>query len=117
MATSSLQSRNFTASADIIDINSDFHKFFYNLYQPQLLKHPAWLTALRMETTNTELFVFKPAEGLLYDLMKEVTHDSFLHFCNYLLFDRIREACHLKLIKTKCSIQILITEDSVNTLI
>jgi hypothetical protein len=108
---------NVSVCKDAIDVYSPLNLLFNKLFQPRMIKAPHWVKELHIEKQSTELYVCKTSEGLLYNFMAEVTHNAFLHFCNFLIFDRMKEFIQVRRIKPRSTVRIVITPDGVSTVI
>jgi hypothetical protein len=98
-------------------VNSPLLVLYEKLLMPQLIKFPAWFTALKLDMSSVKLFIINDAEVELLNLFLDLTHRSFLQFSNYLLHDRLKEYARLREICQFPLCPIIITLNSVQNLV
>jgi len=115
---------NSTAARHILNcvhsaprINSPLLVLYEKLLMPQLIRYPAWYTALKLDMSNVKLFIISDAEVELLNLFLDLTHRSFIQFSNYLLHDRLKEYARLREICQFPLCPIVITLVSVQNLV
>src|SRR5579859_4977607 len=76
--------------------NTPLLQFLTRLLQPQLAQKPSWFKKLKLDGSQIKIFITEEAEADILGLFLDLTHRSFLHFCVYLVHDRLVEWSHLK---------------------
>src|SRR5271170_3172005 len=94
-------------------VNGPFLALLNDLFIPELIQHPLWLVNLKITKHNVCLYMLQEAEDHLFDLIRDVTHPSFLQFCINLLHDRFVEYGHLEQLQMQMPCPIVFTGPAV----
>jgi hypothetical protein len=92
---------------------SPFKEFFKNLYLQHTLNPSSYLAKQKIKKISMAILITPEADCVLFQVMREVTHTSFLNFCIYLVHSRITEYSYLKSVYRMTEFPVMITAEGV----